>query len=134
MYMRFFTPFQLQERIAHERLSKICFIDYAREMIFVATRKHPKSGETEILATMRLTPDTDGDLEFGLLVSDKFQGQGLGKQLLQRAIDFAKREGYPSLFGVILPENTTMLHLAEELGFTMITLEDKSLVAVMTLS
>jgi acetyltransferase len=134
VYMRFFTPFQLQERIAHERLSKICFIDYAREMIFVATRKHPKSGETEILATMRLTPDTDGDLEFGLLVSDKFQGQGLGKQLLQRAIDFAKREGYPSLFGVILPENTTMLHLAEELGFTMITLEDKSLVAVMTLS
>lgn len=134
VYMRFFTPFQLQERIAHERLSKICFIDYAREMIFVATRKHPKSSETEILATMRLTPDTDGDLEFGLLVSDKFQGQGLGKQLLQRAIDFAKREGYPSLFGVILPENTTMIHLAQELGFTMITLEDKSVVAVMTLS
>lgn len=133
VYMRFFTPFQLQERIAHERLSKICFIDYAREMIFVVTRKHPKSGETEIMATMRLTPDPDGDLEFGLLVSDKFQGQGLGKQLLQHAIDFAKQEGYPSIFGVILPENTNMLHLAQELGFTMITLEDKSVVAVMTL-
>lgn len=133
VYMRFFTPFQLQERIAHERLSKICFIDYAREMIFVATRKHPKSGETEILATMRLTPDPDGDLEFGLLVSDKFQGQGLGKQLLQHAIDFAKQEGYPSIFGVILPENTNMLHLAQELGFTMNTMDDKSVVAVMTL-
>lgn len=133
VYMRFFTPFQLQERIAHERLSKICFIDYAREMIFVATRKHPKSHETEIMATMRLTPDPDGDLEFGLLVSDKFQGQGLGKQLLQHAIDFAQQEGYPSIFGVILPENTNMLHLAQELGFTMKTLEDKSVVAVMML-
>ncbi|MCL4254637.1 MAG: GNAT family N-acetyltransferase, partial [Anaerolineae bacterium] len=133
VYMRFFTPFQLQERIAHERLSKICFIDYAREMIFVATRKHPKSHETEIMATMRLTPDPDGDLEFGLLVSDKFQGQGLGKQLLQHAIDFAKQEGYPSIFGVILPENTNMLHLAQELGFTMNTMDDKSVVAVMTL-
>jgi len=133
VYMRFFTPFQLQQRVSHERLSRICFIDYAREMIFVATRKHAKTNETEILATMRLTPDANNNLEFGLLVSDKFQGQGLGKQLLQRAIDYGKKEGYPNLIGTILPENTTMLHLVGELGFAQTITDDKSILAVLAL-
>ncbi|MDX2078543.1 MAG: bifunctional acetate--CoA ligase family protein/GNAT family N-acetyltransferase [bacterium] len=133
VYMRFFTPLQLQQRISHERLSRICFIDYAREMIFVATRKHAKTNETEIVATMRLTPDTNRDLEFGLLVSDKFQGQGLGKELMLRAIDYGKKEGYPHLIGTILPENTTMLHLVADLGFTQNVTDDKSILAVLGL-
>jgi acetyltransferase len=32
VYLRYFGPLKLDQRIAHERLSRLCFIDYDREM------------------------------------------------------------------------------------------------------
>ena len=37
---------KLSQRTAHERLTRICFIDYDREMALVAERRDP-SGEPE---------------------------------------------------------------------------------------
>jgi acetyltransferase len=36
VYMRYFHPLALSQRVAHERLARICFIDYDREMVLVA--------------------------------------------------------------------------------------------------
>ena len=41
VYMRYFQPLKLGQRIAHERLTRICFIDYDREMALVVERKTP---------------------------------------------------------------------------------------------
>src|SRR5581483_104320 len=38
VYMRYFQPMKLSTRTAHERLTRICFIDYDREMALVAER------------------------------------------------------------------------------------------------
>ena len=39
VYLRYFQPLKLSQRMAHERLTRICFIDYDREMALVAERK-----------------------------------------------------------------------------------------------
>ena len=38
-YLRYFHPLKLSQRIAHERLTRICFIDYDREMALVAEHR-----------------------------------------------------------------------------------------------
>ncbi len=54
VYLRYFQPLKLTQRVAHERLSRICFIDYDREMVLVAERPNDQ-GEPEILAIGRLS-------------------------------------------------------------------------------
>ena len=41
VYLRYFNALKLSQRIAHDRLMRICFIDYDREMALVAVRTDP---------------------------------------------------------------------------------------------
>lgn len=118
--LRYFTPMSLRQRTSHERLSKIVFIDYDREMVLVAEHKNPRSGEIEIAAVGRLTKSHGyNDAEFGIIVSDKFQGQGLGSEILQRLIEVGRQENIATIVGYILADNAPMLNLAERLGFQL---------------
>ena len=86
MYLRYFHLMNLEQRVTHERLTRICFIDYDREMALVAERRNPETGESEILAVgrmMKVHGTKEG--EVAVLVSDKWQGRGLGRELLSRA-------------------------------------------------
>ncbi len=117
--LRYFTPMNLRQRTSHERLSRIVFIDYDREMALVAIHQNPKTNEGEVAAVGRLTKLHTGDTaEFAIIVSDRFQGQGLGQEILMRLISIGRDEDLYSITGYILPENTGMLNLAEKLGFT----------------
>lgn len=116
--LRYFTPMNLRQRTSHERLSRIVFIDYDREMALVAVRDNPKTGEQEIAAVGRLTKShSEKEAEFALLVSDRFQGQGLGREMIKRLIEVGRDEGLYSIMAYIMPENTQMLSLVEQLGF-----------------
>ena len=46
VYLRYFHLMNLEQRTTHERLTRICFIDYDREMALVAERRNPETGET----------------------------------------------------------------------------------------
>ncbi len=134
VYMRYFSPLKLQQRTAHERLSRICFIDYDREMVLVATREHPETGEEQILGAGRLTKLHSRDEgEFGLVVGDDFQGHGLGKELLARVVSVGKAENLDRIIGYILPDNSVMLAISEELGFRLERSMDNSVKAVLDL-
>lgn len=134
VYMRYFSPMKLQQRVAHARLSKICFIDYDREMVLVATRRNPETHETEIMAAGRLTKlHGRNEGEYGLLVGDPFQGHGLGTEILDRLIDVARNEGLARIFGYILPGNSAMLSICESLGFTLNHTADGNVKAVLDL-
>ena len=54
VYQRYLQMLHLSQRIAHERLTRICFIDYARQMALVAEREVPGTGEKQIIAVGRL--------------------------------------------------------------------------------
>ncbi len=72
VYMRYFYALNLDRRTAHERLTRICFIDYDREMALVAEARNPETGEPEILGVARLSRDhaVPDEAEFALLIND----------------------------------------------------------------
>jgi acetyltransferase len=122
---RFFHLEKLENRVAHEKLLRKCFIDYDREMALVAERSDSPTGAREILGVGRLTRQSgaNGDAELGLVVTDGWQGRGLGTQLLQKLVQFARNEKIERIFAHMLAENRAMLNLARQQGFA-ISLDD----------
>jgi acyl-CoA synthetase (NDP forming)/RimJ/RimL family protein N-acetyltransferase len=115
VYFRYFQILNLSQRTAHERLTRICFIDYARQMALVAER-----ARGEIIGVGRFSRLRGmGDAEFAVLVADLWQGQGLGLELMRRLIEIARTEGITRVVGQILPENRGMIALARKAGFTI---------------
>jgi acetyltransferase len=119
VYMRYFRALNLDQRTQHDRLTRICFIDYDREMALVATRANPETGQREIIGVGRLSRlNNERDAEFALLISDKFQGQGLGTKLLEKLLEYARDEGIERVMAYMLPENRGMRNIAQSLGFS----------------
>jgi acetyltransferase len=121
IYMRYFHMMNLDRRTAHDRLTRICFIDYDQEMALVAERENPESGEPEILGVARLSKPggVRSEAEFSVLISDAFQRQGLGSLLLQHLLEVGRKEGLRRITADILFENRPMQHLSRKLGFEL---------------
>jgi len=118
VYLRYAGILKLDARVAHERLARICFIDYDREMALIVERTLPGGGSAELMAVGRLlrTP-LSGEAEFALSVSDTFQGRGIGQELLTRLIVVGRDWGLDRVFAEVLGENRRMLRLCRTLGF-----------------
>jgi acetyltransferase len=126
VYFRYFHMVNLTERVAHERLTRICFIDYDREMALVAEQHDAATGEGRIVAVGRLTRiHATREAEFAVLVTDAFQGRGLGTLLVGHLLEVAKAEGVARVVGDMLSDNREMQHICERHGFT-ITYEDQT--------
>jgi acetyltransferase len=120
VFFRYFAPLPLSRRTDHERLTRICFIDYDREMALVAEHIESTTGEHHILAVGRLVKlFGTSTAEFALLISDQAQGQGLGTELLRRLIAVGRAEGMEQIIAQILPENRAMQRVSEKLGFRL---------------
>ncbi len=120
VYNRYFTMLQLDQRITHERLTRICFNDYDREIALVADQKNPETGKHEILGVARLSKLPGlGEAEFALVVADPWQNRGLGTQLLKLLVQVGRDEKLSRIKAHILPENREMQHLCKKLGFQL---------------
>lgn len=118
VYNRYFHMLHLDQRVAHERLTAICFIDYDREMALVAERRDPQTGAAEIIAVGRLSKlRRRNQGEFAILVRDDYQGNGLGRLLLSLLIKVGQDERLSRITADILPENRAMQHIARQIGF-----------------
>jgi acetyltransferase len=118
VYFRYLEMLQLPQRVAHERLTRICYIDYDREIALIVDRKDPVTGQDEIIGVGRLNRKAgSGDAEFAVVLSDAAQGKGLGRHLLERMIEVARREKIQRMTAEVHPENTAMLTLCEKLDF-----------------
>src|SRR2546430_13633928 len=73
VYLRYFQPLKLSQRTAHERLTRICFIDYDREMALVVEQK-TADGTPEIIAIGRLSKlHGRNEAELAVLIDDRCQ-------------------------------------------------------------
>ncbi len=118
VYFRYLSGLPLQRRIAHERLTRICFIDYSRQMALVAETE--TGGDRRIIGIARLTKlPVPGHAEFAILLADDFQGKGIGMELLQRLMQIARKEGITHLSADMLVENRPMQSLARKMGFRL---------------
>jgi acetyltransferase len=102
--------------LSRKFLARLTQIDYAREMAFVAISKDTG----HLLGVSRFVADPDYTRgEYAILVRSDLKGRGLGWQLMQHLIAYARSEGLEELFGSVLAENTTMLKMCSELGFSI---------------
>jgi acetyltransferase len=113
--LRFFS--QIKE-FGHAFIARLTQLDYARAMAFVAIDQ--ASGD--LLGVARLHANANYDrAEYAVLVRSDVKGQGLGWLLMQTLIEYARREGLRRMEGQVLKENTTMLTMCRELGFTVVS-------------
>jgi acetyltransferase len=109
--LRFFAPMR---EFSHAFLAKLIQIDYARAIAFVAVDE--ASGE--MLGVVRLHSDANHETaEYAILRRSDLKGLGLGWELMQLIIEWAKADGLSVIEGQVLRENTVMLDMCRALGF-----------------
>jgi acetyltransferase len=125
VYLRYFCSLSLATRTAHERLVRICFVDPLTETVLVATGRNPQTGEESILAVGRLNRLLDkNEAEVAILVTDEFQGHGLGSELMRRLILIARDEKLARIVGEMLRDNIAMQAMIKKHGFRLRLLDD----------
>lgn len=126
---RYFYSYSLSARTAHERLSRICFVEPDRETVLVAEHKDANSGTHEIVGVGRLSKlPGSNDAEAAVLVTDRYQRRGLGIELLGRLIEIAREHKLDRIVAEILGENLAMQLLVKRLSFKLVTADDPSVV------
>jgi acetyltransferase len=125
VYLRYFCSLSLSRRVAHERLLRICFGDYDREMALVADLTEPGTGEHKIMGVGRMSKLHAGnEAEVAVLVSDQYQKLGLGYELLRRVVQIARDEKLSQVSAEMLTDNVAMQTVMKRLGFRVRASDD----------
>src|SRR5215471_8348598 len=111
--LRFFAPVK---EFGHTFVARFTQIDYARAMAFIAIEE--SSGN--MLGVVRLHADANYERgDYAILVRSDLKGRGLGYLLMQMIIEYTRAEGLKTIEGQVLAENTAMLAMCRELGFSI---------------
>jgi acetyltransferase len=111
--LRFFAPIK---EFSHEFIARLTQLDYARAMAFVAFDE----ATNEIVGVVRIHSDSIYESgEYAILLRSDLKGRGLGWSLMQLIIEYSKSEGLKQISGQVLQENSAMLNMCRELGFTV---------------
>jgi len=129
VYLRYFCSLSLSTRVEHERLVRICFGSYDRGFALVADRLNPVTGQHEILGVGRFSGMHRGDAEAAVLVSDQWQGRGLGTELLAGVARVAREEKFRRLTAEILRDNLATQAIFKKVGFKLRAMDDPSSVS-----
>jgi acetyltransferase len=118
VYQRYAQHYNLEQRITHDRLSRVCYVDYDRKIVITAGVSDPSDSSRKIIAVGRLGKIRGtNDAKVAILVADSYQDQGVGSALLTKLIEIAKEEKIDRIIASVLPENKKMLSFCERFGF-----------------
>ncbi len=130
VYMRYHNLMKLSSRVEHARLARICYNDYDREIALVVELGPSPASDRKIIAIGRLVRLHGGaTAELAVLVSDQYQCQGLGSELVRRLLAIAREEGLCEVKATMLVTNTAMRHVFQRLGFHIEQSHDGATVA-----
>jgi acetyltransferase len=111
--LRFFAPVK---QLSHAFVARLTQLDYGRAMELAAIE--PAAGD--FLGVVHIHADANYESgEYAVLVRSDLKGHGLGWQLMQLIIEYARSEGLKRIEGQVLAENTSMLTMCRELGFSV---------------
>jgi acetyltransferase len=117
IHYRYMASLKLQHRITHSRLSRICFNDYDREIALVIERR-TSTNEREIIGVGRLIKTLGpNSAEFAIVLTDSYQGKGLGTEVLRRLLCVGRQEHLERIVGYILSDNLAMRRVCAKAGF-----------------
>ena len=120
VHLRYFGFLKHETLISHERLVRICFSDYDREIVLVVEWIQAGQNDRRIVAVARLIKaHRTNEAELAIVISDDWQGRGLGTKLLRDLLEIGLTEGLERLVGHILPENYVMQRICRKLGFEL---------------
>jgi acetyltransferase len=119
--MRFFG---MVRHLSRDNLVKLCQLDYRRDLALAALHRGA-DGRPHMIGVSRyhFDPET-GDAEFAVVVTDAWQGKGVGTLLMRRLTVVALERGVKRFVGEVLRENGAMLRLMGGLGFTVRPTDD----------
>jgi len=112
-YFRFMNSIH---ELSLEMLVRFTQIDYHNEMALVAINPDV-NGEEEIGVARYMTNPDKKTCEFAIVVSDKWQGKGIARLLMQKLIEIARNRGLEIMEGQVLANNFRMLELMKSLNF-----------------
>jgi acetyltransferase len=110
-----FRFFQIIKDISHETMTRYCNIDYDREIAIIAELSEK---EKQIIGTVRLIVEPNKEKgEFAILVSDQWQGFGLGVKLVEYLHQLAEDMNLKQIYGYVIHDNYKMLKLMQKQMF-----------------
>ncbi|TWU45612.1 Succinyl-CoA ligase [ADP-forming] subunit alpha [Novipirellula aureliae] len=102
----------------HEMATRFCFTDYDRELAIAAEIQH--EGKPVFVGVGRLVADVDHrEAEFAVLVSDKWQGHGIGAILTDYCLQLCKRWKIQSVVAEMSPANQRMIDIFSHRDFKL---------------
>nr|WP_314228845.1 GNAT family N-acetyltransferase [uncultured Kingella sp.] len=113
-YTRFMSK---ASKVPPALLAQLASPDYHRDhaLILHTNSPHP----TPLAHANYIADPIPTSCEFGIIIDDKLQGQGIGYQLMTHLIAHAKAQGHTLMRAEILADNHPMQKLALKLGFTL---------------
>lgn len=128
VHQRYFAFINLNERVAHERLLRICFSDYDREWAIVAELEEEQKKRIIGVGRLSRVPGTNV-AQLKLLIVDACHGLGLSTQIIEHLLMIAKEEKIKEVNAHILAENEGMIKLCQKFGFhTSLASEDPEII------
>ncbi len=124
VYQQYFSSFSLDQRIARERLVRICFTDYDRQWSIVAV---PADEQIVGIGRLLKVPGTDYAI-LKMINIDAYHHLGLGGKIMERLIYIAEQENIKAIDAYILSENKEMIGLCTKFGFNFLKGDDPLLV------
>jgi acetyltransferase len=105
-------------KVTPEWIDSMTHIDYQRHMAFAVTTA--SDGVEQFVGVGRYVVDAaKRRAEVALVLADVWQGQGLGRRLLETLLEHAASAGIDEAVGVVLATNVAMLRLARGMGFAV---------------
>ncbi|MGD0257640.1 MAG: GNAT family N-acetyltransferase [Thermoplasmata archaeon] len=110
--------FQVIKDTPHEVRVRYCNIDYDREIAIVP--ELTRDGKRRILGVCRLSLGPDGKTgELAIIVTDEFQGMGLGTKLADQVLEIAYEMGVGKVYSIMLADNRHAISLMKRMGFAL---------------
>jgi RimJ/RimL family protein N-acetyltransferase len=124
VYRRFISS---RKDMPHERVQRFVIIDYTKEISLLAILQRDNRDEIVGLGQYSLNEGTH-TAEIAFIVSDQYQNQGIGTEMLSYLTFLAKRQGLLGFTAEVLWENRMMLHVFEKMGFDMEKRRDEGII------
>ena len=113
IYYRFLTYLKT---LPSEWVERFTRIDYEQDVALLAlTKPAPEETLLGVCRIMRKPGSTSG--EVAVVVSDSWQGKGIGSALLEHSIRIAGELGMRTVWGLVSGDNEGALALAAKFGF-----------------
>lgn len=125
LHRRFFT---VRTVFTEEQTNYFVEVDFKKHVALVAVLD--EGGGPSIVGGGRYILISSDTAEVAFMITDAYQGKGIGSLLLRHLIAMAREAGLRRLIAEVLPENTPMLKIFERCGLSISVARDPGVVHV----